>query len=227
MNPRKHASTCTASGGFDQRSLLSRNYVLWILVVAVALLFPLLSSGQEKRNPAPPVEPAVDLRILQVKRICFKDFGDDALGRQLKEMVIAKLFEAKRFSLTEKCVRDEFQLLGSVTERNEHTSRSESEGVGFGGVAGARVDVGTGAVAGVTGNAHESLSSSEVKQSAVVTLRIVDKDGEILWAISQESTGGKTKGAIGDAAERAIRQLLRDIERAEKRSEKKESVKQP
>jgi hypothetical protein len=189
----------------------------------------LVTSGQEKPNAAPHDEPQIDPRILEVKRICV-DFGDDALGRQVKEMVIAKLFEARRFSLTEKCEPPDFtgsKLRGSVSERADHTYRSESEGVGFGGVAGARADFGTGAVAGVTGNAHESLSSSEVKQSAVVTLRIVDKDGEIIWAISQESTGGKTKGAIGDAAERAIRRLLRDIERAEKQSEKKRTVKQP
>ena len=51
-----------------------------------------------------------------------------------------------------------------------------------------------------------------------MTKRLVDKDGEILWATSLESTGGKTKGAIGDAAERAARKLLRDLERAEKQN---------
>jgi hypothetical protein len=48
---------------------------------------------------------------------------------------------------------------------------------------------------------------------------VVDHEGEILWAASMESTGGKTKSAIGDAAERAVRRLLRDIERAEKQKD--------
>ncbi len=76
------------------------------------------------------------------------------------------------------------------------------------------------------GAGHESLSSAETKEHAVVTLRLVNKEGEVLWAVSNESSGGKTKGAIGDAADRAARRLLRDIERAEKQAAKADSKKE-
>ena len=158
-----------------------------------------------------------------------QQFGDDPLGVQAHEMVIAKLFEARRFSLTENCDRADYVIKGSVTERLERVSRSESEGIGFGerasssqssssrfGSAGSSSS--SSVAAAVTGSTHESLSSSEVKQQAAVTLRLVDKEGDIIWAISLESAGGKTKGAIGDAAERATRRFLRDIERAEKQA---------
>ncbi|HEV8383978.1 MAG TPA: hypothetical protein VGQ11_03835 [Candidatus Acidoferrales bacterium] len=116
-------------------------------------------------------------------------------------MVIAKLFESKRFSLTENCQRADFILKGFVLEKGGYTQRAESESFSAG-----------------SASAGEHLSSSDVKQQAAVTIRLVDKDGEILWAASLESVGGKTKGAIGDAAERAVRKFLRDLERAEKQN---------
>jgi hypothetical protein len=190
----------------------------------------LLSAGatwsQDKpKETAPPSEPAANPRLLQVKRVCVQDFGADVLGVQAREMVIAKLFESKRFSLTENCDKADFVLKGSITERSDRVSRSESEGIGFGESAAASSSSGSGvsrsgtaASASVRGDTRESLASSEVKLQAAVTMRLVDKDGEILWAASLESTGGKTKGAIGDAADRAVRKFLRDLERAEKQN---------
>lgn len=209
-----------------------------LLLIGAFVLVPGSGRCQEKVNAAPTTEGAVDSRILQVKRVCVRNFGEDALGTQVKEMVIAKLFESKRFTLTENCERADFELKGSITERTEHTYRSESEGVSFGKRVSAsesqssRVGSVSGsssssAAAGVSGADHESLASSGVKQLAAVTLRVVSKEGDIIWAISLESSSGKTKGAIGDAAERAVRHLLRDIERAEKQVQKPQKPNQP
>jgi len=207
MNPKKPRNTFTGS----------------CVLLTALLIVSSAASAQEKPKESPPAEPAANPRLLQVKRVCVQNFGDDALGAQAREMVIARLFESKRFSLTENCAKAEFVLKGAVTERNDRAFRQESEGVGFG-VSGVASDssgsgagrTGTSASASARGDARETLASSENKQHAVVTMRLVDKDGEILWAASLESAGGKTKGAIGDAAERAARKLLRDLERAEK-----------
>ena len=195
------------------------------ILAAMLLWSSVVAWSQEKPKEATLAEVAANPRLLQVKRVCVQNFGDDALGVQAREMVIAKLFESKRFSLTENCGKAEFVLKGAVTERNDRAFRQESEGVGFG-VSAAASDssgagagrTGTSASASARGDARETLASSENKQHAAVTMRLVDKEGEILWAASMESTGGKTKGAIGDAADRAVRKLLRDLERAEKQS---------
>ncbi len=187
-------------------------------------------STKSQQKPDPPASPAptVDTRLLQVKKVCIGQFGVDALGAQARETIIATLFESKRFILTDaddcKEIEADFTLKGSVTEQREQTHRSESEGVSFGEHASSsdRISSSSG---GMQGGSHESLSSTETKEHAVVTLRLVNKEGEILWAISHESTGGKTKGAIGDAADRAARRLLRDIERAEKQVAKEDPQK--
>jgi len=200
--------------------------------LALALLFlPRdVNAGQQKAEPqansapaAAATEPVPSPRLMEIKYICVERFGNDPLGVQAQEMVIARLFEAKRFRLTENCEKADFALKGSITERSDRTTRSESEGLGFTASGSARVTTGSGqnrestaASSTARGNDYESLSSSEVKVQAAVTMRVVDREGEILWAASLESTGGKTKGAIGDAAERAVKRLLRDIERAEK-----------
>ena len=218
MNPKRLASTCTAK-----------------LACVALLLFGCGSLRAQQKVDAPPAgspaasaaaEPAANPRLLEVKRICVERFGNDPLGVQAQEMVIAKLFESKRFSLTENCEKADYILKGSITERSDRASRSESEGIGFLGSSSARVSTGSGrdrettaASSTARGNDYEALSSSEVKVQAAVTLRVVDREGEILWAASLESTGGKTKGAINDAAERAVRRLLRDIERAEKQKD--------
>jgi hypothetical protein len=204
----------------------NRRWGVCMFLLAVALLAVGVVWSQDKpKETSPPAEPAINPRLLQVKRVCVQNFGDDALGVQAREMVIAKLYESKRFSLTENCEKADFVLKGSITERSDRVSRSESEGIGFGESAAASSSSGSGvsrsgtaASASVRGDVRESLASSEVKLQAAVTMRLVDKDGEILWAASLESTGGKTKGAIGDAADRAVRKFLRDLERAEKQN---------
>ena len=210
MNPKKHVSMSTVSSLLIGGRHWSRRTLPGAILAAGLLLFGGFGWAQTKPAGAPPTEQAVDPRILQVKRLCIQKFGEDALGVQVQEMVIAKLFESKRFSLTENCELAQFALKGSITERSKQAFGSESESVSFG-----------------QGAAHENLSSSQTKEQAVVTLRLVDREGDIVWAISQESTGGKTKGAIGDAAERAVRRLLRDIERAEKSTQKQEKPSQP
>jgi hypothetical protein len=201
--------------------------VVWLAMLTLLAGF-LPANGQEVAPTVSP-EDAVDLRLVNVRRVCVSDFGTDALGIQIQEVVIAKLFQAKRFSLTEDCEKADFVVKGTIIERSDYATRSESEGIGFGqsgsssrssssrfGSTGS--SSGSSVSGSVSGNAYESLSSSEVKSQAALTMRIVDRDGEIIWATSQESGEGKSKGAFTLAAEQAVRRLLRDMVRAEKQA---------
>lgn len=199
------------------------------ILIVVMLLFPLRASSQASAGTQKSEEPKVNAKLALVKRVCVQGFGTDTLGNQAQETLIAKLFESNRFSITENCEKADFVLKGSIVERTEVTQRSESEGIGFG-QAGSTSTSSSSKVGNVgsssssaaagrsAGNTYESLSSSEVKQQAALTLRIVGKDGEVIWANSQETAGGKSKSAVGLAAEMAVRRLLRDIGRAEKQS---------
>jgi hypothetical protein len=144
--------------------------------------------------------------------------GPVAVAEAGREMAFAALFAAKRFVLLEKCEKADATIKGAVLDSVDQRSRSESEGMSFGAVAGAGSVGPTGGSAGfggVSGSAAESLASSETRRHASVTLRLVNADGRVLWAYTQDSAGGKTKGAVADAVDRAIRQLLRETARTD------------
>ncbi len=44
-------------------------------------------------------------------------------------------------------------------------------------------------------------------------MRIVARDGDVLWSTTQESLGAKFRSASADVAEKITRQLLADVER--------------
>jgi hypothetical protein len=188
---------------------------VWLLVVVTAL-----AQTQVQSAPAPANVPEAELKALSmVRKICVdKIAGDEAIVAAAREFAIAGLFSARRFTVTERCEKADAVLKGAVIERSEKRVRAEGESTGFGvarggaNVTGSTGSAGFGAAQGANG---ESLYSSETRSSASVTLRLVDQEGTIIWAYTQDSPGGKTKNAVSDAVDRTVRQLLRDIERSQ------------
>jgi len=152
-------------------------------------------------------------RLLSVKRICVdKLVAEGATADAARELAIASLFASKRFAVTEKCEAADAVLKGAVVEKSGFKSQSEGEATSFG-AAGGRADRYSAAIGAVGFGSAEKLGSAETRWSASVSIRLVDKDGDVLWAHSFDSPGGKAKGALADAVERAVKQLLRDVER--------------
>ena len=54
----------------------------------------------------------------------------------------------------------------------------------------------------------------ERRHEAIAAVRLVNKDGDVIWATTQESLGAKFRGASADVADKITRALLADIERA-------------
>ena len=65
---------------------------------------------------------------------------------------------------------------------------------------------------------RESTAVRERKHEALATVRLVNKDGDVIWSTTQESTGAKFRGASADVADRITRQLLADIQRLRKQN---------
>ena len=65
---------------------------------------------------------------------------------------------------------------------------------------------------------RESNTTHERKHEALATVRLVNKDGDVIWSTTQESTGAKFRGASADVADRITRQLLADIQRLRKQN---------
>jgi hypothetical protein len=162
--------------------------------------------------------PTTSATLGKLTRVCVDQFsGDTALVSPVREIAIAALFGMKRFVVTENCAKADATMRGAVIERTGRRARSEGEAADFGAAAGGASVSRSGGAAGfgaIIGGSSEALASSETTAHASVTLRLVDSDGDVIWAHTQDSQGGKTKGAIADAVERAIRQLGRDVGRS-------------
>ena len=48
------------------------------------------------------------------------------------------------------------------------------------------------------------------KHEAIATVRLVNKDGDVIWSTIQESNGAKFRGASADVADKIARQLTID-----------------
>lgn len=233
MSPKKPASTCMDDGRLGLTSVCWQTtpYVAALFLSAVLATSEAGVFAQSTVTPSPPAadsaegeNPAADeqARLLAVKRICVANLsGDEKFARQVEDMLISSLVATKRFRVTESCDKADATLKGTATENKEVVSRYEDEGVGFGksagGVHGSWDRSGgsvSGGAAGVAGMASETLASNSVRNSTNLAVRLVSGDGEVIWATTQESTGSKIKGPAADLADRAVKQLIRDLDKA-------------
>lgn len=186
-------------------------------VRAPALLVTLLPAAAVSAHASPALQEQA-IRLATIKRLCVdKITGEESAAGPARELAIAALFAAQRFTVTENCAKADAILRGAVMERGDKRVRAEGEAADFGAAAGAASVSRSGGSAGfgaIRGGSGESLYSAETRSTASVVLRLVDSEGTVIWACTQDSAGGKTKGAVPDAVDRAVRQLLRDLERS-------------
>src|SRR5262249_41757883 len=148
----------------------------------------------------------------------------------MRDLLVSALQSAKLFVITENQERADVFLRGAAEDLVFTDVHSTSEAIN------ARANLGTsrGARSGgryAAGNSEsinggvgvgesESSHIQERKHEAVAAVRLVNKDGDVIWSTTQESQGGKFRGASADVADRITKKLLEDYERARK-------VKQP
>jgi curli biogenesis system outer membrane secretion channel CsgG len=173
----------------------------------------------------------VDAELLRVKRIFVESFGDDATSRQIQAMVVSSLTESKKFIVTENKEKADAILKGSSLEKTSQELHSSSESTAAGGAAGGH----SGSVSGsfingsgsVSGTSHggfvsramaieDSSTSTETINDVRIAVRLVDTNGDVIWATTQESKGAKYKGSSADVADKVVKQLLRDREKLQK-----------
>ena len=60
--------------------------------------------------------------------------------------------------------------------------------------------------------AQNSVNTETINESRVA-VRLVNSEGDVIWTSTQESKGAKYKGASADAADKCLKQLIRDVEK--------------
>ena len=173
--------------------------------------------------PATPLGPAAieesGLRqLLIVRRVYVDRLTGGETAAQMRDILISALESSQLFVVTENQDRADTILHGAAENlvfTDVHTSNDSIN---------ARANVGSGrsgqygraSTAGLTMGENESDHSTERRHEAIAAVRLVNKDGDVIWATTQESLGARFHGASADVADKITGKLKDDFERARK-----------
>lgn len=196
----------------------------------MAVWIALAGALGQAATPAPrdeSIEHGQLAQLLTIRRVYVDRLNGGETAAQMRDMIISSLERSRLFVITENQDRADAILRGSAEDLIFTDTFSASEGLNAranvsandsGYAYGSRGSVHQGAAAGVGVGDNESLHTQERKHEASASVRLVSKDGDVIWSTIQESLGGKFRGASADVADRVTRQLLSDYERAKRRT---------
>jgi hypothetical protein len=167
-------------------------------------------------------------QLPKIKRVFVDRLTGGETAAQMRDLIITALQNSKLFVVTENQERADAFLRGAAEDLiytdqfkssenvNGRTSSSESEGVSsdsrYNGASGGTSSRSARSLgAGIGGG--ESSEIKERKHEALATVRLVNKDGDVLWSTTQESNGAKFHGASADVADKIAKQLMAEYER--------------
>jgi hypothetical protein len=170
-------------------------------------------------------------QLPKIKRVFVDRLTGGETAAQMRDLIITALQNSKLFVVTENQERADAFLRGAAEDliysdlfkSSENVSMlgnsSDSEGVSsdsrYNGASGGN----SSRSARSNGSSIGGGESSEVKErkhEALATVRLVNKDGDLLWSTTQESGGAKFHGASADVAEKIAKQLIAEYERVRK-----------
>ena len=197
----------------DQRRRMFRGMLAGLLVGSAALL----CVAQTAAGPGP-VESAGLKQLLTIHRVYVDRLTGGETAAQMRDIVISALAASNLFVITETEEHADVVLRGAAEDLVFSEEHSSSDNVNV------RANVGTGRTTnnsrgqsvGVGLGEGDTDRSSERRHEAIASVRLVNKDGDVIWSTTQESLGAKFHGASADVADKIASKLKDDFERARK-----------
>jgi hypothetical protein len=166
-------------------------------------------------------------QLLSVKRVYVDKLTGGETAAQMRDLLITALQGARLFVVTENEARADAFLRGAAEDLiyTDTFNTSDNISIGVRGSNGQSSSAGTGVnraaesnrqSKGLTIGERESSDIKERKHEALATVRLVNKDGDVMWSTTQESNGAKFRGASADVADRITRSLAAEYERLRK-----------
>jgi hypothetical protein len=166
-----------------------------------------------------PIEATGLRQLLTLHRIYVDRLTGGETAAQMRDILISSMAGARLFILTEKEDKADAILRGAAEDLvysethqsadsiNAHANLSGTRGGAYSHVSNA---------AGLGIGDNESEHSVERRHEAVAAVRLVNKDGDVIWSTTQESLGAKFRGASADVAEKITQQLKDDFAKAQR-----------
>lgn len=178
---------------------------------------PVPSPAPRPAAPTSSVENA-PLPLTAVRRIFVDRLGGGEAAERMRDLLINALQATGRFVVTENDQRADAFLRGSAednvfTEMHDTSERVDaragaSNPLGSQGVSSSRRNYASVGV-GLT----ENQRTTERKHEALAAVRLVDRNGDVIWTCTRESLGAKFQGSSAHVADQIVKQLLLDLVR--------------
>ena len=156
--------------------------------------------------------------ILQVKKIYVSPLDGGAQSTALRDLIITSLMNTKLFVMTDNLDRADAILKGAAEDKaftdTFDTQEAQTAHENVSKTSGSSVFTrAAGLALGNGGSVEESHHIKERKHEAFASVRLCNKDGDVLWSTTQESLGAKFRGAGADVAARIAHQITLDYEK--------------
>jgi hypothetical protein len=184
------------------------------------LLAALGMSAVTAQNPpsALAIEESSLKQLLQIRRVFVDRLTGGETAAQMRDILLSSLETSNLFVVTENPERADATLKGAAEDLVFTDVHNSSDSIN------AHTNFGTGRTTKTTSGLNagfgigesESEHSTERRHEAVAAVRLVNKDGDVIWATTQESLGAKFRGASRDVAEKIATKLKDDFARARK-----------
>ena len=186
----------------------------WILC-AILLFAPFLEEQQ-----TPEQQSAEQLSRVRRIYIAILSGGDSAL--QIRDLLMTSLHNSKQFIITEDEDKADAVLKGAGDDDVFTDTFQSSEGIeahsqiSAGSSQGLRNYSSSSSThsGGLSVGENESRRTEERKHEAIATVRLVGKDGDVIWSATAESLGAKFMGASADVADKIAKRLVADYKAA-------------
>lgn len=218
--------SCTnweASGGHILASLTSgrrvfpgRHAIAWLPFLLAT--FGVSAGAVDNPPSALAIEESSLKQLLQIRRVYVDRLTGGETAAQMRDILLSSLETTNLFVITENPERADATFKGAAEDlvfTDVHTS-SDSVNAHTSIGSGRTSRTTTGMNAGFGVGESESDHSSERRHEAVAAVRLVNKEGDVIWATTQESLGAKFRGASRDVAEKITTKLKDDFARARK-----------
>ena len=166
------------------------------------------------------IEAAGLRQLLSIQRVYVDRLTGGETAAQMRDILISSLEGAKLFILTENQERADAVLRGASEDLVFTETHTSSDSINAHANLGLRTGGSTrtsrGESAGLGVGENEADHSAERRHEATAAVRLVNKDGDVIWSTMQESLGAKFHGASADVADKITARLKEDFEKARK-----------
>ncbi len=200
---------------------------LLISALTMAALAAAQNAPQPASTPPAPPVPAVT-SLAKIKRVYVEALAGDYSAEAIRQLIIATLQQSHLFLLTDNPDRADVTLRGAANDTaftdtfdTQDSVNTRGSGGGSSGHASPSTRLsGSTIYGGLSAGDNDSQHIRERKHEAYATVRLCNRDGDVLWATTQESRGAKFHSASADVAEKVSRQLQADFAKAVHEKEK-------